>query len=73
MATTDGGRHGISHTDSLATLGVSSIIVDRTNPNTLFIGTGDREAGDAGPDSECFQKHQPTGYILDSMEYRNGK
>jgi PKD repeat protein/photosystem II stability/assembly factor-like uncharacterized protein len=45
--TSDGGVTWVSHTDSLPSLGVSSIIVDRTDPNTLFIGTGDRDAGDA--------------------------
>ena len=43
----DGGATWVSHTDSLATLGVSAIIVDRINPNVIFIGTGDRDAGDA--------------------------
>ncbi len=36
-----------STTDDLPTLGVSSIIVDWNNPNNVFIGTGDRDAGDA--------------------------
>jgi PKD repeat protein len=44
---TDGGATWVSHTDSLATLGVSAIIVDETTPSTIFIGTGDRDAGDA--------------------------
>ncbi|PKP52461.1 MAG: hypothetical protein CVT92_08845 [Bacteroidetes bacterium HGW-Bacteroidetes-1] len=42
--------HGISWTvltDHLPTLGVSSIVMDYRNPNTIFIGTGDRDAGDA--------------------------
>ena len=43
----DGGATWVSHTDSLATLGVSSIIIDKNNPNLIFIGTGDRDAGDA--------------------------
>lgn len=34
-------------TDHLPTLGVSAIAVDRTNPQVIFIGTGDRDAGDA--------------------------
>lgn len=34
-------------TDMLPTLGVSSIVVDFTNPDVIYIGTGDRDAGDA--------------------------
>ena len=36
-----------STTDELPTLGVSSIVVDWNNPDNIFIGTGDRDAGDA--------------------------
>jgi photosystem II stability/assembly factor-like uncharacterized protein len=43
----DGGATWITHTDSLATLGVSAILVDASNPNKILIGTGDRDAGDA--------------------------
>ena len=43
----DGGVHWVTHTDTLPTLGVSSILVDQSNPNQIFIGTGDRDAGDA--------------------------
>lgn len=45
--TTDGGQLWSSNTDGLPTLGVSSIIVDYSNPDILYIGTGDRDAGDA--------------------------
>ena len=45
--TTDAGDTWISHTDDLPTLGVSSIIVDYNNPDIIYIGTGDRDAGDA--------------------------
>lgn len=34
-------------TDHLPTLGVSSILVNTENPNTILIGTGDRDASDA--------------------------
>lgn len=34
-------------TDHLPTLGVSSIIVDKDDPMIIYIGTGDRDAGDA--------------------------
>lgn len=34
-------------TDHLPTLGVSSIIVDYSNPSVILIGTGDRDAADA--------------------------
>ena len=43
----DGGQTWVSDTDTLPTLGVSAIIVDKNNPNLIFIGTGDRDAGDA--------------------------
>jgi PKD repeat protein/photosystem II stability/assembly factor-like uncharacterized protein len=42
--------HGINYqvlTDHLPTLGVSSIVVDYSNPQHILIGTGDRDAGDA--------------------------
>ena len=45
--TTDGGQHWITTTDTMPTLGVSAIVVDYSNPNTILIGTGDRDAGDA--------------------------
>lgn len=44
---TDGGLTWVSNTDTLPTLGVSSIVVDYSNPNRILIGTGDRDAGDA--------------------------
>ncbi|MPL69083.1 hypothetical protein SDC9_14816 [bioreactor metagenome] len=45
--TTDGGLSWESHTDILPTLGVSAIAVDQTNPDVIYMGTGDRDAGDA--------------------------
>jgi PKD repeat protein len=36
-----------STTDDLPTLGVSSIVVDWSNPDNIYMGTGDRDAGDA--------------------------
>ncbi len=45
--TEDGGQTWSSNTDNLPTLGVSAIAVDYTNPNVLYMGTGDRDAGDA--------------------------
>ncbi|MBK7096630.1 MAG: hypothetical protein IPH57_16785 [Saprospiraceae bacterium] len=45
--TNDGGITYFSNTDQLPTLGVSSIVVDPTNPSIMYIGTGDRDAGDA--------------------------
>ncbi len=41
------GSDWSSTTDDLPTLGVSSIVVDWQNPNNIYIGTGDRDAGDA--------------------------
>jgi PKD repeat protein len=45
--TSDGGNTWVTHTDTLPTLGVSAILVDYSSPNTIFIGSGDRDAGDA--------------------------
>jgi PKD repeat protein len=45
--TYDGGENWHSYTDDLPTLGVSSIVIDYTDPDIVFIGTGDRDAGDA--------------------------
>ncbi|MEI6884442.1 MAG: PKD domain-containing protein [Bacteroidota bacterium] len=45
--TSDGGQHWLTSTDTLPTLGVSAILVDYSNPTTILIGTGDRDAGDA--------------------------
>ena len=44
---TDAGTSWQSFTDVLPTLGVSSIAIDYTNTNIIYIGTGDRDAGDA--------------------------
>ncbi|HLO92530.1 MAG TPA: PKD domain-containing protein [Lentimicrobium sp.] len=45
--THDGGNSWESNTDNMPTLGVSAVIVDYTNPNIIYLGTGDRDAGDA--------------------------
>jgi len=45
--TNDGGQTWESHTDILPTLGVSAVIVDHSNPDVVYLGTGDRDAGDA--------------------------
>jgi hypothetical protein len=45
--TYDGGEDWISYTDNLPTLGVSAIVIDYTDPDIVYIGTGDRDAGDA--------------------------
>ena len=45
--TKDGGQTWSSNTDSLASLGVSSIAVDPTHPDTIYLGTGDRDASDS--------------------------
>lgn len=45
--TVDGGQFWTSNTDDLPTLGVSSIVIDYTNPDIIYMGTGDRDAGDA--------------------------
>jgi PKD repeat protein len=43
----DAGNTWTTTTDTLPTLGVSSIIVDYSNTSSILIGTGDRDAGDA--------------------------
>ncbi|MDT8392469.1 MAG: T9SS type A sorting domain-containing protein [Bacteroidales bacterium] len=45
--THDGGASWTSYCDGLPTLGVSAIAVDYTNPDIIYMGTGDRDAGDA--------------------------
>ncbi|MEQ8323108.1 MAG: PKD domain-containing protein [Vicingaceae bacterium] len=45
--TEDGGSNWEILTDTLPTLGVSSIVLDYSNPNTLYLGTGDRDGADA--------------------------
>ncbi|NVO20997.1 MAG: T9SS type A sorting domain-containing protein [Bacteroidetes bacterium] len=45
--TTVGGNNWTTTTDMLPTLGVSGIAIDPLNPSTIYIGTGDRDAGDA--------------------------
>ncbi len=45
--THDLGENWYTTTDVLPTLGVSAIAVDHTNPDIIYIGTGDRDAGDA--------------------------
>lgn len=44
---TDTGRTWKSNTDNLPSLGVSSIAIDPVNDSIIYIGTGDRDAGDA--------------------------
>lgn len=43
----DGGNNWVSNTDDLPTLGVSAIAFDPFNPDIVYLGTGDRDAGDA--------------------------
>ena len=45
--TTVGGNEWEPLTDDQPTLGVSAIIVDYSDPDVLYLGTGDRDAGDA--------------------------
>ena len=45
--TVNGGTYWTSNTDHLPTLGVSAIVIDPSNPDIIYIGTGDRDAGDA--------------------------
>lgn len=43
----DYGKTWANNTDTLPTLGVSAIAIDPKNSDTIYIGTGDRDAGDA--------------------------
>ena len=45
--TTTNGSDWTSSTQDLPSLGVSAILIDHTNPSVMYIGTGDRDAGDA--------------------------
>ncbi|MEZ4909148.1 MAG: hypothetical protein R2771_16235 [Saprospiraceae bacterium] len=45
--TEDGGITYTSNTDQMPTLGVSSILIDPNTPNTMYIGSGDRDASAA--------------------------
>jgi PKD repeat protein/photosystem II stability/assembly factor-like uncharacterized protein len=45
--TTTHGGNWTSSTQHLPTLGVSAILIDHTNHDVMYIGTGDRDAGDA--------------------------
>jgi photosystem II stability/assembly factor-like uncharacterized protein len=45
--TSDGGNTWVSLSSDLPTLGVSSILIHPTNPDIIYIGTGDRDGGDA--------------------------
>jgi photosystem II stability/assembly factor-like uncharacterized protein len=44
--TTDGGDNWSEFSNGLIRLGVSSIVVNSTDPNIIYIGTGDRDGGD---------------------------
>jgi photosystem II stability/assembly factor-like uncharacterized protein len=44
---TNGGDDWVTTTDNLPSIGVSAIVVSKDNPNEIYIGTGDRDAGDA--------------------------
>ncbi len=43
---TDAGLSWVTSTDELPTLGVTDILIDPTNTNTMYIATGDGDAGD---------------------------
>lgn len=45
--TNNGGSTWTTNTDILPTLGISAIITDYSNPSIIYIGTGDRDHGDA--------------------------
>jgi len=44
--TNDGGNTWVSLTDNLPVVGVSSIVIDYSNPNIIYIATGDGDATD---------------------------
>jgi photosystem II stability/assembly factor-like uncharacterized protein/uncharacterized protein (DUF2141 family) len=43
---TDGGTSWSTNTDNFGSLGITSIMYDPTNSNTMYIATGDGDAGD---------------------------
>lgn len=43
---TNGGTSWTTNTDQLASLGVADIAIDPSNPNIMYIATGDNDAGD---------------------------
>ena len=45
--TVDGGTSWNTTTDTLVTLGVSAIAIDPQDPDTIYLGTGDRDASDS--------------------------
>ncbi len=45
--TADGGNTWTSSSDNLPSLGVSSILINPSNPNIMYIGSGDRDGGDS--------------------------
>ncbi len=45
--TSNGGNDWSTTTDMLPTLGVSAIVIDPADPLIMYIGTGDRDGGDA--------------------------
>jgi len=44
---TNGGATWSTNTDNLPTLGISAFAFDPLNPNVVYAGTGDRDAGDS--------------------------
>ncbi len=69
--TNDGGITWVSYCDDLPTLGVSSIAVDYDNPEIIYMGSGDRDAGDAiGYWSTQVNRRRSK---LDRGQHRHGK
>lgn len=44
--TSDAGQTWTTYTDNLPVMGVSEIVINPQNPNTMYIATGDRDASD---------------------------
>ncbi|MBU6343043.1 MAG: hypothetical protein KGS48_16225, partial [Bacteroidetes bacterium] len=44
--TTDGGLNWTTNTDNFSVLGISGIVVTPSNPNIMYVATGDGDAGD---------------------------
>ena len=44
--TTNGGTTWTTNTDDLASIGISSLAIDPSNANVMYLGTGDGDAGD---------------------------
>ncbi len=73
--TTNGGSSWTTNTDGLASIGISDIAIDPNSPyTTMYIGTGDRDAGDTYSigvlkSTDGGNNWSPTGLSWDTGDY----